>query len=170
MNEIWHKIDDYEDLYEVSNFGNIKSFHKGKIKLLKPQMDGWGYLHVFLYKNKKAKIYKVHKLVAKYFIPNKNNFNVINHKDGNKLNNHIDNLEWCTSSYNNTHAYKSKLKRPCFKEIIQYDKNNNYLKLWNGALEVERCLEINNSNIIQCCKKRRKTAGGYIWKYKEDIL
>lgn len=170
MNEKWHNIIDYENMYQISNYGNVKSLKNNKIKILKPQIDGCGYYQVFLYKNKKAKKYKVHQLVAKYFVSNEENLKVVNHKDGNKLNNNANNLEWCTHSYNNKHAYDNKLKTPCFKIIYQYSKNNKFIKVWNGALEIERCLKINNSNIIQCCKNKRKTAGGYIWKYKENVI
>ena len=176
MNEFWLAIENYNGIYEISSFGRVRSLPRyrsnGKakylqpLKILKPQIDGCGYYQVFLYKNGKSKKYKIHQLVATHFIINKNNYTVINHIDGNKLNNKIDNLEWCIYSYNNKHAYKKKLKVPCYKEIQQYDKNNNFIKLWNGSREIERNLKINNSNIIQCCKGKRKTAGNYIWKYK----
>lgn len=102
----WKDVPGYEGLYQVSNFGEVRSlFYRGrkKIQLLKPAQDKKGYLHVNLYKDKKAHMAQIHRLVAMAFIPNPNNFPVVNHIDWNTQNNRVDNLEWCTVSYNNQH-------------------------------------------------------------------
>ena len=109
MEEEWRDIRSYEGLYQVSNLGNVKSFNN-RIKnknpmILKQTIDRKnGYLTVSLSKNGKKKIHRVHKLVASIFIDNPNNYPVINHKDGNKLNNCVDNLEWCTYKQNIIHS------------------------------------------------------------------
>lgn len=120
--EIWKDIENYEGLYQVSNFGRVKSlprlvknnggeyFYKGRI--LNAGIDSGGYSLVVLSKNDKNKSFRVHRLVASAFIKNPNLHNVVNHIDGNKSNNFYLNLEWTTSSENNAHAYKIGLKIP----------------------------------------------------------
>ena len=156
MTEEWKDIKDYEGLYQISNLGNIKSLIKNKI--LKPYINKKnGYSYIGLHKNKKIEVIRIHKLVATHFIPNLNNFPVINHKNGIRNDNRVDNLEWCTQKYNITYSLG--------KKISQYNINNNFIKEWNSAMEIERNLKISNSNINKCCQNKRKTAGGYIWKY-----
>lgn len=117
MQEIWKDIKDYEGLYQISNLGRVKSLPKirkanhdyiSKEKYLK--FGGKRYNIVVLYKNKKAKTFTVHKLVALHFIDNPENKSCVNHKDGNKLNNNVHNLEWCSISENTKHAYDNGLK------------------------------------------------------------
>lgn len=119
MEEIWKDIKDYEGLYQVSNLGRVKSLSKtlwngvgyfeSKERILVPGKDKDGYLQVGLYKNKKRKSFKIHRLVGQHFILNEENKPEINHKDGDKQNNNVNNLEWVTSSENSTHAYKAGL-------------------------------------------------------------
>ncbi len=103
MNEIWKSIEGYEGLYEVSNLGNVRSLNwhlTGTIRVLKPRQNGYGYLSVILYKNGKMKKFYVHRLVASAFLPNPQNLPQVNHKDENKTNNSIENLEWCSCKDN----------------------------------------------------------------------
>lgn len=121
VDEEWKEIKNYEGYYQISNFGRVKSLdrivsgcdgksipHKGRI--LKPLDDGRGYHHIFLNKNGKYKVCKIHRLVGEYFIDNPFNKPYINHIDGIKTNNHQDNLEWVTASENQLHAIKTKLR------------------------------------------------------------
>lgn len=122
--EIWKDIEEYEGLYQVSNLGNVKSLdtiinckgaknidtHIRKGRLLKQNKTTTGYYYVNLSKNAKAKPLIVHRLVAKAFIPNINNYPIINHIDGNKLNNNVENLEWCDYSHNIKEAYRIGLR------------------------------------------------------------
>lgn len=115
MIEIWKPINNFEDYYEISNFGNIRKiggknqFGKFKIfKNIKPYMNEKGYLKVGLSKNNRRKIYKLHRLVAEHFLPNPNNYPEINHIDFNKQNNRVDNLEWCTHKENIQHYWENK--------------------------------------------------------------
>lgn len=115
--EIWKDIEGYEGKYQVSNFGNVRSlmYHNAKgikrISLLKPATDACGYFRCALSKNNILTTYKVHRLVAQAFIPNPNNYPQINHIDGNKKNNNVENLEWCTNSMNQVHAYSHNLNQ-----------------------------------------------------------
>ena len=172
--EIWKEIKNYENLYEVSNYGKIKSINRiikrgknGNIpikeRILKSSINVSGYKTVALSKNNKKKIIPIHRLVAQTFISNPKNLPCVNHKDENKLNNCVDNLEWCTVKYNNNYGSK---RNKISKKVIQYDKNKNIIKEWNSIIDVQRISNINNSNIVQCCKGKRKRAGGYVWEYK----
>lgn len=111
MEEIWKDIEGYGGLYQVSNLGRIKSFKQNKLgKILRMQITHDGYYTVGLSKDNYSKQCKVHRLVAKAFIPNTNNLLEINHKDKNKLNNNVDNLEWCTRQYNCRYSYEDIYK------------------------------------------------------------
>lgn len=111
--EVWKDIPDYKNLYQISNFGRVKSLERliyrkngnyiVKEKILKNKTNTKGYLSISMCKNGKVKYVMIHRLVAQAFIPNPNNFPCINHKDENKQNNCVENLEWCTYSYNNTY-------------------------------------------------------------------
>ena len=120
--EIWKDVKGYERIYQVSNLGNIRSLDRivsrGNDKyynrfgrILRPSLDGGGYKIIILYNSKTKKTAKIHRLVAETFHENKNNLYCVNHIDGNKLNNNVSNLEWCTSSDNQKHAYKLGLRK-----------------------------------------------------------
>lgn len=120
MKEVWVDVKGYEGLYKVSNKGNVKSLYRevlksnGKTqiiieKILKPQDSGHGYNRVNLYKNKKPKMITVHSIVLEAFTNKRENGKVINHIDGDKKNNNLNNLEWCTSKENTIHGFKTGL-------------------------------------------------------------
>ena len=174
--EIWKSLDflGYPD-YEVSNYGNVKSFKLGKEKKLKFLYGSNEYSNVRLCKNNKVKSFTVHRLVALAFIPNPENLPCINHKDENKQNNHVSNLEWCTKRYNaiynDAHIKKGEKQRgkPNYKNrkpILQYTKQGEFVKEWESAITASIELNINYSSIHQCCCNRIKSSGGYIWRYK----
>ena len=154
-----------------------------KEKILKPKTNSRGYLEISLYKDGVSKSYRVHRLVAQAFLLNFYNVNEVNHKDGNKQNNKACNLEWLSRGENIKHAYKIGLrgtkehiarrsiengKKAC-KSILQFDKNGDFIKEWESQSEASRKLEIRRTSIGNCLKHRNKTAGGYIWKFKEEI-
>lgn len=125
MKELWKPIKGYEGLYEVSNQGRVKSlgrktkngFHH-RVKILKFSIHTDDYLQVILYKNKKRKTYKVHRLVAENFIENPNEYKEVNHINGNKKNNTVNNLEWCTRKQNMIHAGETGLlSKESFRDI-----------------------------------------------------
>lgn len=127
LQEIWNDIQGYEGLYQVSNFGRVKSLPKKhdismgkgyyitKERILQPGEDKDGYLQVGLRKNKKTKMRKIHRLVAETFIPNLNNLPQVNHKDENKQNNDVINLEWCNNSYNQNYGTCGQKKSESMK-------------------------------------------------------
>lgn len=183
MQEIWKDIEGFEGKYKISNLGRVYSIKNDII--LKPGYDGKKYSTVSLY-NKKKYHFKIHRLVAKYFIPNPNNYPQINHIDGNKQNNRIDNLEWCDQSHNIKEAYRLGLihfnhnnkglfqkghNRNATRKIYQYDLNNNFIKEWSSIKEASLCFkDISNHpkcNISGVLRGLRKTAFGYIWKYAD---
>lgn len=166
MTEIWKDIKGYEGLYEVSNNGNVRRV--GKPPLVQTMRGE--YLKVSLYKNGKAKIVSIHRLVAEAFVPNHFNHPVVNHKDENKLNNSADNLEWCTLSYNtkyNGRAYETA--KPKRKPVIGTNLITGEKTIFESIAEVERKGIASHSHVIGCLKghDRRKTTGGYSWEYAE---
>lgn len=171
MTEIWKDIKNYEGLYQVSNLGRIRSFYNYKRNgnnILTPQIKR-GYYQVGLRKDKKRKWYQLHRLIATAFIPNPKNLPQVNHKDENKTNNSIDNLEWCTVSYNNCYGTRLKrVKEKTSRAVLQYDLKGNFIKEYNSLSEASVCCNIKSpGNITECCKGKYKQAGGFIWKYKE---
>lgn len=175
--EKWKKIKNW-DIYEISNCGNVRSIsRKDKVnriktnRLLKKNINNFGYEYVSFYYNGKSQKKLVHRLVAEAFLPKSEEKNIINHKDGNKLNNCVDNLEWCTQKENIIHSWNNKLShRTRCKKIRQYDLKNNFIKEYNAVMDAERETKINNSKIVACCKNHygRKSAGGYIWRYADE--
>ena len=179
MKEEWKDIKGYEGLYQISNLGNVKRIkfinnivEKEKIKILKPINNT--YLQVALSKEGKVKVKNIHRLVAETFIPNPDRLPQVNHKDENKHNNNVDNLEWCSRIYNmNYGSVKDKISKSHRKEnikkrkpIVQYDRNMHIIKEYSGICEAVKETNIDKSSIIKCCKNKQKTSGGYIWKYK----
>lgn len=172
IKEVWKDIKGYENLYQASNLGRIRSLDKyvngrNSKRLVKGRElslfnDRYGYKIVNLYKNKKIKLFKVHRLVAETFIPNPNNLPQVNHKDENKENNNVDNLEWITLIDNCNYGTRNQR---ISKKINQYDLNGNYIRTWDSIILIERELNIFHSRIIEVCKGQRKQIGGYKWKY-----
>lgn len=182
MKEIWKDIEGFEGKYKISNLGRVESLNYlgGNIaKILKPKKNKQYYC-VHLCKNGKVYDRKVHRLVAEAFIQNLHNKPYVNHIDGNKINNKVDNLEWVTPLENNLHAYNVLHKHPM--RGIKYDKNKNSHKVEQHYISEEGydyCLAtyanakiasiINNLNyrsILACCKNNKmyQEVGGYIWK------
>jgi hypothetical protein len=176
MKEVWKNIPNYKK-YQVSNLGKIKSFAKNKQngKILKFSHNHKGYNQVILVKDKKPNNQLVHRLVAQAFIPNPNNLPQVNHKDGNKQNNCVDNLEWITNKDNIKHAkehnlYPKSSERKTCRKVNQYDLNGNFIKQWNYIMAIEKELGYDNRCICRCCKNKRPSAYGYKWKYAEEVI
>ena len=162
IKEIWKDKKDYEGHYQVSNFGRVKSIKFGKERILKPVTNSSGYLLVELYKNNIKKKYSVHRLVAEAFIPNPYNLPQVNHKDENKLNNNVDNLEWCTNEYNINYGTRTERYS---KPVLQYTLDGEFVREWPSARECGRN-GFNQGSVSACCRGELKKHKGYIWKYK----
>lgn len=164
-------ITGYEGKYKVNKKGQIYSDAK-KI-ILKPIVKSTGYAFVNLYNKGKHKSMYIHTIVANTFIGNSFG-HVVNHKDLNKLNNNVENLEIVSQKENILHSKlngkqlrKKGKNNSRSKEVLQFDKNMNFIKQWNCVMDIERELGIKSSNISNCSLGKSKTAKGYIWKYKE---
>jgi hypothetical protein len=171
MEEIWLNInlDDYKDYYKVSNFGNIKSLKRNKI--LNTHLK-CGYPSVYIENNIKniRKTISVHSLVANIFCkkPDIDKKLCINHKDGNKNNNHYSNLEWITLSENTKHAYDTGLKKKSSKGIIMMDINGKIIEEFNSIKEACDKYNLTDSRVSEVCKGKNKHHKNYTFKYKDD--
>lgn len=158
-NEIWKDVVGYEGIYKVSNFGKVLSIsyrNKEYSKIRLNQIDNYGYSVIDLFLCKKRRNVKVHRLVAIAFIPNPENKPQVNHKDGNKLNNHVFNLEWCTDSENNIHAYKIGLK------FMSCDLKIKIAKIKSKKI-INNKTGIIYDSLTDACKKE-KISQSYLWK------
>lgn len=182
--EVWKEIKEYEGLYQVSTWGRVRSLdryvnssHNNKqfIKgiILKPRKSKNGYLKVDLCKEGKQKYFLVHRLVAQTFLKNPNNYLVVNHKDEDKSNNRVDNLEWCTHKYNSNYGTRNErmiktqtnnLKYS--KKVYQYTLKGELVKIWPSVAECGRN-GFNKGHIASCCRGKHKTHKGFYWSYTE---
>lgn len=156
--ELWQDI--FEG-YQVSNLGRVKSLKRGRVLTLRKHHKG--YMQVHLRVNGKDIMPKVHRLVAKAFIENPHDLPQINHINGDKTDNRVENLEWCTNSQNQKHCYSVLKRKPFEKSVVCVEDN----KLYSSSRVASRNLCIDNSCITKCCKGKRQTAGGYHWRYAE---
>lgn len=164
MKEIWKQYKSTN--YEVSNCGNIRRV--GAKQNRKIQDNGKGYKCLILRINGESKTHYVHRMVAEMFIPNPNNLEQVNHKDEDKSNNNIDNLEWISKQDNLAYGTRNERSAKGRSIVVhQYDLEGNYINSYPSAREASRQTNINQGSISKCCKGERKTAGGYIFKYKE---
>ena len=168
--EQWKSISGYEGLYEVSDLGRVKSLnykHTGTEKIMKMVKRIDGYLHVGLCKDGHKKQLLVHRLVAETFIPNPANLGTVNHKDENKTNNVVGNLEWMSMKDNTNYGTRNKrVAEALSKQIQMFDKSTGeLLATFPSINEAGRVTGTYQSNISTCCNGERKSAGGYVWRY-----
>lgn len=153
-------IDGYES-YKIDRYGNV--YNKNKL-VLKQEESNNGYMRVSLSNKQKHKKFLVHRLVAIAFIPNDNNFDQVNHKDKNKKNNFVENLEWCDCLYNlNYSNVIEKASVAKFRKI----KCNETGEVFDSIKEATNKYNLSSSNIIACCNGRRKKCGGFTWSYQK---
>ena len=183
--EVWKDVCGYEGLYQVSNKGRVKSIYRYR-KVLKPQTSNSGYLRVDLFKDKARKQFSIHRLVAIAFLPNPENKPEVNHKDECKTNNFLCNLEWVSRKENNRYGTRRQRQKAntdyrnrkvnnanqiqkASIPIIQYTKNGTFIKRWNSVSDF--CRKNNKKSISpirECCRGKRKTAYGYIFKNEKE--
>jgi hypothetical protein len=172
-------IPGYEGIYKIDTEGNVYSLKRNKI--LKPWFDKDGYHKVAVCRKGTEKHVSIHRIMCEVFIPNPQNKPTVNHKDGNKKNNSLSNLEWATISENSQHAYDNDLRKaPCSglgrrgiinsnsKKINQYTLDNLLINTFYGFQEAGRRTGINPFHISSVCSGSRHTAGGFIWRYAND--
>lgn len=173
--EIWKPIPEYEGLYEVSNKGRVKSLERDMIRknsrkyhvkerILKGTLRD-GYIYVNLYGPK-----RVHRLVAEAFIPNPENKSQVNHKDEDKTNNCVENLEWMTAKENLNYGTRNEragkaIAKAQSKTVAQYSKDGELLKVWSSVKEAACQHGLGHGNIIKVIQGKYKTCGGFVWKY-----
>lgn len=182
MEESWKKVVGYEDFYEVSSLGNVRSLDRvtnngtqiRKGQVLKQKQRENGYKAVHLSVNGKTKWINVHRIVAKAFLPNPKGLMEVNHKNEIKSDNRVENLEWCDRAYNNNYGtinIRRSLSRTNSSNnsisVSQYDIYGNFIRNYISLNEAERITGIDSSQISKCCRnlKRYNTAGGYQWKF-----
>lgn len=161
-------IKDYPD-YSITENGEIYSNKYKETRKLKNHYTPQGYLRIGLCKNGKQKHFLVHDLVALTYIPNPDNKPFVNHKDEDKTNNRVDNLEWCTSKENNRHGTRlTRIAESNKIAILQLDKLGRIIKRWDSQTDAGRELGLDKRNINACLKGRRKLCGGYKWRYVNE--
>lgn len=177
MEEIWKDIENYDGLYQISNTGRIKSLRKTSVSkdkkwhIMKPFATR-GYFYIKLRDlNGRDKSFPVHRLVASAFLPNPNGYKEVNHKDENKQNNSVENLEWCTRAYNM--AYGSARVRQgvsCGRPVYQMTPSGIRIAIYASSEIAGKINGIDSSSIHKCCNRCRESAGGYLWAFAEDQL
>lgn len=190
IKETWKWIDGYKNMYQVSSLGHVRSVDRyvycevspNKLqhlcgKILKQGYNHKGYPIVYLSKDGKQKTITVHRLVAQAFIDNPLKLPQVNHIDGNKTNNQVDNLEWCDNSYNQKHAHDNGLF-PSYEETVGWGRpakpvamldfnTKEILRIFKTLSSAGREMGINQANIRSVCVGKRNHAGGYAWKFIE---
>ena len=179
FNEPTNEWIDYRGLYQVSNFGRVRSLDRIinynhskyltlKGKYLKTSKNKDGYLQVNLCKDEIPKNHRISRLVYFTFNYDDDTKLQVNHIDENKLNNRLDNLNLMTAKENcnwETRTIRSALAQS--KTVLQFDKNGNFIKEWISIREAARITNMSAGNIVRCCKEKSEFCGGFIWKYKE---
>lgn len=185
--EEWKPIEGYEGLYEVSNYGRVRSLdrtltinvpNKGVLTYLrkgaykKQNYHRDGYPMVTLSDNKKRKTFLVHRLVACAFVPNPNQLNEVNHIDENKSNNHSSNLEWVTRMQNIHHGTgidrmkKNTIHR--WQPVVQMTMDGSFVKRWDSIIHASKALHISHCCIVNACRGKYKYSHGFRWRYANE--
>lgn len=181
--EIWKNVEGYGNFYEVSNLGRVRSKERiteiqpychivRKSRILKAQFNG-NYYRVVVSFNGKYRQVLIHRLVAETFIPNPNNLSEVNHKDEDKSNNDVSNLEWCTRLYNMAYGTKSA-RHSLFmtltkgKSVSQYTLDGVFVADYATIEQARKAVNITRGGIKNTCDGKQKSAGGYMWRYRGE--
>ncbi|MFT8916526.1 MAG: NUMOD4 domain-containing protein [Oenococcus sp.] len=168
--EIWRDIKGYEGLYQVSNWGRVRSFHRKHPLIMKPSPSAKKYLLINLHKKGVSKYFQVHRLVAQVFVPNPDSKPIVNHIDENIYNNKFSNLNWVTNIENVRWGTGIKRRsKSCQKPVKQIDKNNHLIQIYPSIRQAMKSTGINECHISTVAKNRRRFAGGYRWEYMYGV-
>lgn len=181
-------IPGFEGLYEIFENGKVRRIDTGRF--IQPRVATVGYLVVSLWKNNKGTTKYIHRLLAEAFIPNPHSFPTVNHIDGDKTNNDLNNLEWASYGRNNKHAYETGLKvvsakmmaharrLPAIsraknphganaKPVLHFDLNGSFLGRFPSVISASRTLGMHRSTIYRVLTRKRKAAKGHVFIYEE---
>lgn len=182
MDEQWKDIEGYEDLYQISTKGRVKSLQReysvnGGLYLRKErimkQSVVMGYRCVTLSKKGVKRTCKVHRIVANAFIPRIKNFNIVNHKDEDKFNNNVENLEWCSYKYNTNYGTnrvrisKTKRDKGQAKSVDMYDKSGNFIRHFDSIVDAANYIGARKTDVCSVCNGRQQSTKGYKFKYTQ---
>jgi hypothetical protein len=179
MKEIWKEVEEFNGAYLISNKGRLKSVKRGikwngtirhqEDKLMSQVVNKSGYIEYQITYNGKHYSRKAHRLVAEAFIPNPENKPQVNHIDGNKTNNNVENLEWATNKENVVHAYKNELYKHV-KPILQFSDKGIFIKRWINAAEITKELGFCKNTILLACNRKNHKTKGFYWRFEEDVI
>jgi len=162
--EIWKDIEDYKGLYQISNLGRVRSLervdangHTVNEKVLASFPNINGYLKVNLYRDRKMEVKSVHRLVADTFIPNPDNLPQVNHKDEDKGNNRVENLEWCTASYNTNYGTRNERAAKANEQAIYVITDSGHRYYFDSARKAAEILGLKACSVSDCLHGRQKT-------------
>jgi hypothetical protein len=168
MEEIWKDIKGYEGIYQISDYGKIINVNTGKLKKCRQNVKS-GYCIVELSNKGKTKTFYIHRLVAEAFLDNPDNLPCVNHKDFNRTNNYVDNLEYCTQKYNVNYTWvNGRMPSPPSQEPYMVKRNDGIV--FNSLKEAGLKMGINPSIICNHLKGRQKTVKGYTFEYYKEVL
>lgn len=179
--EVWKDIEGYEGKYQISWYGRFKALsqkrpHLGKFRVTKEKIckacfdKATGYYKHALYLDSKPVTHLVHRMVAAAFLPNPFNLGYINHKDENKRNNHVENLEWCTNKYNLEYSNVHEKQMKIFRRVVEVDSNGNILNEFSNTGEASRYVGVNITSMRRWCKGYTNCTTQSSWFYKDEYL
>lgn len=166
MVEKWRDAVGYEGLYQISSLGRLRN---AKDHILKIHTAHNGYQYYNISKNGIGKSKRSHRLVAEAFIPNPQDKAEVNHKDGDKTNNRVENLEWMTKSENNLHAFRTHLRPPTNeKRVAQFTLDGKLVATYRSGHEAARISNVCQGHICRACSGKFQQLGGFVWRYLDE--
>lgn len=165
-NERWKDIEGYEGLYQISDYGRVKSLRKKYYGILRTKISKQGYCYAAISNNNIREDFRINRLVAIHFLGKCKYKNLqANHNDENKLNNYYTNITWMTPAENCNYGTRNKrVGEKQHMRVNQYDLNGNFIKTWNSLSEIGKVLNFSVSHISSCCNGYRKSVNGFLWK------